>query len=116
MKSISAKSDIGIDQFGNLIIAKGIEAVAQRCEQRLKFFLNESELFYNQGVPYFQEVFNNLRFQGFVAAVVTRALQTVEGVDQVLRVETTRVSGRVHNISATVKSQFGTVTVESGIG
>ncbi|WP_418187324.1 hypothetical protein ACNSOP_09225 [Aliarcobacter lanthieri] len=79
--------DLCLCKKNNLAIYRDLNAVIQTCENYVKATLNEMILNYNNGVPYFQTVFNtNVNIPLFEDSIKNRLLE-VDGVEKVLSVK-----------------------------
>lgn len=80
--SVNENNDIFINSIGNLAISIGLEAVLQDCEQMAKTRLGECVLNTNQGIPYFEVVWNGVpNIQQFTSALRTAFLSVPDVID-----------------------------------
>lgn len=108
--AINENNDIYIDVAGNLARAYDITAVLQLCEHVAKTRLGELVLNTDQGIPYFETVWNGTpNFQQFEAALTT-AFLGVEGVTSVVSLVVSQ-SNNILNYIAVIETIFGSGTI-----
>ena len=104
--------DIYVDGRGNLALATEHEDVRQRVVERLRFWLGEWFLAVNDGVPYYEEIFQRPVSSGVVSRILVEHIRTVEGVTGVSDAQATiDPATRRLQFSATVATNFGSVEV-----
>lgn len=102
----NAQNDIYIDKNGNLAIFQDLLAVLQACEHAAKTLLGEMILATDQGIPYFQSVWNGVpSLQQFEAALRT-AFLAVDEVVEVVSLFTLRDDDNL-NYTAVIRTTFG---------
>jgi hypothetical protein len=99
-------NDMYIGKDGNLVIFRDLPAILQACEHVAKTILGEMILAIDQGIPYFQTVWNGSpNYQQFAAALRNAFL----GVDGVVEVVSLIVSQTTEVVSynAVIRTIFG---------
>lgn len=104
--AVNANNDIYIGDDGNLAIAIDLQAVLQACAQAAKTLLGEMVLNTDQGIPYFETVWNGVpQIQQFQAAL-RRAFLNVTGVVEVVSLITSQVDNTLQ-YTAVIRTVFG---------
>jgi hypothetical protein len=80
--------DLELDE-GQLVFVSGKEAIAQKCEERLKFFKGEWYQDQNEGLPYFSHILIKNPSLPAIKSIITKALNQIRGVQHVDEVEVT---------------------------
>lgn len=111
MSILAANSNNDIyAQGGRLVILTGIQAVLQHCEQAIKAIRGEMIYAADRGLNTFDSVWsgspNILSFESSARQALTR----IEGVISVTEF-TAAISGDVLNYRATIRTTFGTGTI-----
>lgn len=105
--AVNAANDMYVDEFGNLAIVYDLQAVLQICEHVAKTRLGEVALSVNEGIPYFQTVWNGMpNFQQFEAAL-RQAFFGVTGVIEVVSLGVSQ-TGNILNYTAVIRTVYGT--------
>lgn len=99
-------NDIYLDEFGNLAVLTGIEAVAQVC--RNKILTAYGELVYDTtaGIPYFETIFNDPPNIELFQNAVVEDLETMEDVVAVKSFEYS-VNTDVLSYAAVIQTIYG---------
>lgn len=109
----NGNNDLYVDGNGNLGLALDLDAVIQGCAQVAQTRLGEMVLFINQGIPYFETVFNGSpNLQQFETAL-RRAFFTVPNVIEIVNLLVER-SGNTLSYRAVIRSTYGTGVVTNG--
>lgn len=116
-------NDLYLDQNGNIAIIYDLEAVLQACGQAAKTILGEMVLQTNQGIPYFESVWNGVPNLPQFEAVLRTAWLAVPGVLEIVRLVTTQTNNVVIPgtsitttaliYSATIRTEYGTGNIAS---
>ena len=104
--AVNSNNDLYIDKNGRLAIFKDLPAILQGCEHVAKALLGEMVLAIDQGIPYFQAVWDGIpNLQQFQTALRTAFL----GVDGVVEVISLIVSQNADtlNYTAIIRTVFG---------
>ena len=109
--------DLSVDAHGNLVIEQGLEAVRQRVLQHLHFVRGEWFLSDSEGVPYYQELFNQPYDEGLAGRVIASEVSNVAGVDNVEVVSSFLDSARrrLLHLVLSVETSFGPLTIEADL-
>ena len=100
--------DIFINSNGNLDLITGIEALSQKCEQRILLFLGEWFLDVTRGLPYFQNILGYGKDKAIVTNIITTELKKEKEVLQVLSDNFVyNANDRAYIYNATIISEFG---------
>lgn len=94
---------------GNLAMLTGIEACQQDCKCALQAAIREMPYAYNQGMPFFDNVFNSVNLNAFVAAGRTN-LKLVPGVDSVITFSAS-ISDNALNYSTEIKTLYNSEVI-----
>ena len=106
----NTNNDLYLDSFGNIIVAYDLQAVLQVCQNVARSLLGEMVLNTDQGIPYFQTVWNGTpNFQQFQAALTT-SLLAVPDVNSVLSLVVSQ-SGNTLNYTAVIQTIYGQGTI-----
>jgi hypothetical protein len=81
--AVNNQNDLYLDNNGNIAIATGLIATMQACQQAAQTLLGEMVLQTDQGIPYFQVVFNGVPNIAQFEASLRAAFLGVDGVVQV---------------------------------
>lgn len=107
----NGNNDIYLDAQGNLAMASREAAVAQACENVSRASLGEEIFSINNGIPFFQAVFIGTPQIPTFETYLRRALLSVPGVIEIVRLTTT-ISNNTLSYSAVIETAFGeTVTL-----
>ena len=87
-------------------IATGVPAIAQQCEQELKFILGEWDFDTRRGVDY-RRIWDNTRDYDLLTITITRHVRSVEGVLAVDDLRLVITDTRLARITATVTATDG---------
>ena len=112
--SIDSAQDIHLDEHGNLAIATDQEDIKQRVIERLQYFFKEWFLAYEEGVPYFQDIFTRPVNSELVSSILTDQIRTVEGVLGVsnVRVEIDPIT-RHMTFFTIIQTEFGEIQIQN---
>jgi hypothetical protein len=78
---LTADHDIEIDEAtGDLVLVDGVDAIAQDCDVRLKFFLGEWYLDTRLGVPYYQQILGQKPRLTAVKGIFRKAILSTPGI------------------------------------
>lgn len=109
--SINDDNDIYLDKNGNLAVSRDLTATAEISKQYMQTILGELVLNTDQGIPYFQSVWNGIpNLQQFEAAARS-AILSVEGVSQVQSFFV-QVSTRVLSYTAVIVTSYGQSVIQ----
>ena len=108
--AVNENNDIYLDQYGNLAIVTGIEAIMQGCKQAAQTLLGEMIYNINQGVPYFQQLWNGVPNVQQWTAALRNAFFTVPGVVEIISLITSQ-DGNTFNYTAVIRTSVGMGTV-----
>jgi hypothetical protein len=106
-------NDIYIGKDGNLAIFRDLPAVLQACEHAAKAILGEMVLAVDQGIPYFETVWNGVpNYQQFSAALRAAFL----GIDGVIEVVSLTISQNddIVNYIAVIRTVYGNGEITNG--
>lgn len=104
--SVNSSNDLYLGRDGNISISFGLEAVLQICAHVVKVRLGEVVLNTDQGIPYFETVWDGVpNLIQFESAVRTAILQ-VDGVIEVVSFRTTIVDSTLKYV-AVIRTVFG---------
>jgi hypothetical protein len=84
---INDSGDLEIGEDGDLVLATGLDAVAQHIRIRLRFFLGEWRFNPAVGIPYFQTIMVKRPNLDVVRSILREVVATTPGVEQVARLE-----------------------------
>ena len=73
---------------GNLVVVGGLEALRQRVQQRLRFWVHEWFLDYEDGVPYINEIFQRPLPIGLASTIIVDHILRIDEVERVTDVVT----------------------------
>ena len=106
-----------MDGRGNLVIEQGLEAVRQRVLQRLHFVRGEWFLSESDGVPYYQDIFDQPYGEGLAARMIASEVLKVSGVDNVEVVSASLDSAgrRLLRLELRIETDFGQLTIEADL-
>ena len=110
--SVNANNDLFLDTFGNIVIAFDVQAVLQNCAHVAKVRLGEIVLAVNEGIPFFETVWNGTpNFQQFEAAL-RQAFYSVTGVLEVVSLIVSQVAaanGKLNTLAytAVIRTVYG---------
>ena len=91
---------------GRIVVARDLNAVLQACEHAAKTLLGEMVLAIDQGIPYFETVWNGIpNYQQFEAAL-RLAFSNVSNVVEVVSLTITR-NADVLNYMAVIRTTYG---------
>lgn len=76
---LDSNGDLAIED-GDLVLIDGVEAIAQDCEVRLKFFQGEWFLDQRLGVPWFQKILGHKPRLNAVSQIIQKAILTTPGI------------------------------------
>ena len=97
-------------------IVRGTEDIRQRAIQKMRFFRGEWFLDTEAGVPWFQRILTRPVEIGVVNAILSSALEDVEGVVRVENVDATLDrENRAMTFSATLVTEEGSIDMEERI-
>ena len=111
--AVDSNNDIYVDGTGSLAVATGVAAVLQTCEHVVKAILKEMVFAQDQGMPYFETVWNGSpSTDPFEAAFRLRIAQ----VPDVTGIEDLQISqvGDAFTYTATISTIYGTGTISNG--
>lgn len=91
---------------------RGEESIRQRITQRLRFRRGEYFLDIRLGVPYLTDILGRRFDEGIARRVITRTIESVDGVISVESVETRFDQySRKFTYNAKVQTEVGTITI-----
>lgn len=76
---LDTNGDLAIKD-GDLVLIDGVDAIAQDCEVRLKFFQGEWFLDQRLGVPWFQKILGHKPRLNAVSQILQKAILTTPGL------------------------------------
>lgn len=101
-----AYDDIYLDSRGNISLSYDIEAVLQACAQAAQTVLGEILFNVNQGIPFFQTIWNGVpQVQQYTAALRV-AFLNVPNVVEVVSLMTTQINNDFQ-YTAVIRTIFG---------
>lgn len=101
-----AYDDIYLDRRGNISISYDLDAVLQACAQAAQTVLGEIIFDVNQGIPFFQTVWNGIpNFQQYTASL-RLAFLNVSNVVEVVSLFTNQVDNELQ-YTAVIRTTFG---------
>lgn len=86
-ENLAEGADLHLDARGDLAVVSGAEDVRQRCAERLRYFLGEWHQAVREGIPWLEEVLIRPGDFGLTANILTRAVETLEGVSEVVALD-----------------------------
>jgi len=105
--AVNASNDLYIDGSGNLAIFYNRDAVLQNCEHVAKAQLGEMVLDTDQGIPYFQTVWNGVPNLPQFQAALRRAFLGVADVVEVVSLIVSQVDDGL-GYTAIIRTIYGT--------
>ena len=108
--AVNSKNDIYIGDDGQLAIVTGLQAVLQACEHVAKARLGEMVLAIDQGIPYFETVWNGVPNLPQFEIALRQAFLGVDGVTEVISL-TTIQRADILSYTATIMTTFGGGTI-----
>lgn len=109
-----ASNDIYLDSDGNISLSFDLEAVLQTCAQAARTVLGEMIFNINQGIPYFETVWNGIpNIQQFIGAL-RAAFLAVPNVIEVVSLTTSQINDAL-NYTAIIRTTFGTENLTNTI-
>lgn len=109
----NADNDIYIGLDTNLVILQGIPAISQACEHAAKARLGEMVLAVDNGIPYFETVWNGVpNLQQFQIALRKAFLQIAD-VSEIVSLTTGQV-GNTLNYNAVIRTTTGNEVTING--
>lgn len=111
--AVDANNDIYIDGAGNLALVTGVTAVLQTCEHVVKTILKEMVFAQNQGMPYFETVWNGTPSTDPFDAAFRLRIAQVPDVTGIVDLEITQVADSF-TYTATISTIYGTGTISNG--
>lgn len=108
-------SGLGLDSNNSLLIITDIEALASKITERLNFFLGEWFLNSEEGVPYFQEIFEKPFNSSLIVSILNTEIQKEPDVTNIInsQVQFNEVT-RKFSYQAEIESIYGSTTVSAG--
>lgn len=97
----------------SLSIVTGVTAVLNICEHVAKAILGEMVFSKDQGMPYFETVWNGTPTTAPFEAAFRARVSQVEGVTEIVELTTAQV-GDVMQYTATIRTVYGTGTITNG--
>jgi len=115
MRTLSFNNITGLNVVNNdLIVITGINALKEKLEERLRFFLGEWFLDTTQGVPYLQEIFEKPVDTGLITSILTGEISKEEDVISVNETQALfEKDTRQFTYSATVETSFGSLSLST---
>jgi hypothetical protein len=110
--SLNANNDIFIGTDGNLSIATGLSAVEFACKNFAQAQLNEMIFEYDQGVAYFETIWQNTANVAQFEASLRAALSNVPGVTGISNLTITVANNQL-NYVATIQTIYGTGNISN---
>ena len=104
--AVDVNNDLYLNEAGNIAFSYNLQAVLELCEHAMKTRLGECVLNTDEGLPYFEVVFNGvpnlLQFEG----AAREALIQIEGVTEIVDFVMTLVDNTLQ-YTATIKTIYG---------
>jgi hypothetical protein len=110
---VDDNNDIYIDGAGNLAVVTGVVAVLQTCEHVVKAILKEMVFAQDQGMPYFETVWNGTPSTDPFEAAFRLRIAQVPDVTGIEDLEINQVADRFV-YTATIATIYGTGTISNG--
>lgn len=108
--STNENNDLYLGKDGNLAMSTGVQAVLQECENIVKVRLGEVVLDIDQGIPFFEVVWNGIpnviQFESSVRAEILK----VAGVLEIVSFST-KVVDKALSYEAVIKTIYGQGTI-----
>lgn len=101
-----AFDDIYLNSKGNISISYDIEAVLQACAQAAQTVIGEIIFNVNQGIPFFQTIWNGIPNTQQYTAALRVAFLNVPNVVEVVSLFTTQINNEFQ-YSAVIRTTFG---------
>ena len=118
MKTFEFDIDIGIvlNNSKSFVVLDDLEALVNKIEQRLQFFLAEWFLDITQGIAYFQQIFENPVDPGLIVSLINDDISKEPDVTQIKGVSIQYDSLlRSFSYSSTIDTSFGTTQISGGV-
>lgn len=104
--AVNADNDMYLDSTGNIALVYGLQATLQSCAQVAKTILGEMVLATNQGIPYFEVVFNGIPNLTQYSAALQLAWAAVPDVIEIISL-TIGQSGNQLTYTAVINTDYG---------
>jgi hypothetical protein len=101
-----AGKDLTIGDNGDLLIVSGLDAVLFDAERAAKALLGEMVLAIDEGIPYFQVVWNGSPNVNQFEAALRRRLLSLADVLEVVTLSTRQLAGTL-SYEATIRTVYG---------
>lgn len=108
--SVNSSNDLFLGIDGNISISYNIQAVLENCAHVVKVRLGEVALNTDQGIPYFEVVWNGVPNLIQFESAVRDALLQVEGVVEVVSFRTSIVDDALTYL-AVIRTIYGEGTI-----
>jgi hypothetical protein len=112
--SVDDSNDLFIGRDGNLAIAVAIEAVLQNCAHAVKTRLGEMIFNTDQGIPFFETVWNGIPNIPQFEAAARQAILQVSGVVEIRLFNVVIIEGNL-TYTAVIKTIYGEGTIDGGL-
>lgn len=109
--AVDANNDLYLGTDDRLAMVTGAAAVGQACAHAAKTILGEMVLATDEGLPYFEAVWNGTPNLAVFEAALRTALLEVDGVTDITALSMV-VSGGVLTYAATIVTVYGTEPVQ----
>lgn len=97
-----------VDETDNFVTLSGLDALVQKVQNRLRFFLGEWFLNTTVGVPYFQEVFQKPVDPSLIVSIINTEIYKEQDVTEISDINFTYDSAlRTFSYSAFIVSIYG---------
>lgn len=106
-------NDIYLDSFGNIAMATDMQSILQTCENVSKTRLGEMMFATDQGIPYFETIFNGSpHLEAFSSALRSAILQVV-GVDDIISMNFNQISNNSISYTIVIRTYLGQGTIQN---
>lgn len=104
--SVDSKNDLFLNINGNISISRDVQAVLENCAHIVKVRLGEVALNTDQGIPYFETVWNGVPNLIQFESAVRSALLQIEDVIEVVSFKTSIVDDALTYL-AVIRTIYG---------
>lgn len=111
--AVNANNDLYLDKYGNIVIVEDLTAVLQICQQVAQVRLGEIALNTDEGIPFFETVWNGVPNIAQFENALRTAFLNVTGVLQVVSLGAVQ-EGRNLNYTAVIQTIYGTGAISGG--
>ncbi len=112
--SVNSNNDLYLGIDGNISISLDLEAVLQNCAHVVKVRLGEVVLNTDQGIPYFETVWNGIPNIIQFESAARSAILGVNGVTEVISFKTFIIDDALE-YTAVIKTLYGEGTINGGL-